>query len=141
MNKQLRQTRILQLVQRKKIHTQEELAKALAGQGIRATQVTLSRDIKELGLAKTAEGYAAVHPQAAVQEPKFASLAAEVLRDIRVAQNLIVLKTSPGSASGLAAALDREDWPEIVGTIAGDDTLLVIAPDAQTAGKLKAKLA
>jgi transcriptional regulator of arginine metabolism len=63
-------------------------------------------------------------------------MALEFMRDVRVAQNLVVLKTAPGNANALAAALDKEQWPEVIGTIAGDDTILVIAPDAATAAKL-----
>ncbi len=103
-----------------------------------ATQVTLSRDIRELGLVKTAEGYKQI-----VREPSgpdFATVAADFLLDVRVAQNLVVLKTSPANASSLAVALDRERWPEVVGTIAGDDTVLVISPDSAAAGVLREKL-
>jgi len=65
--------------------------------------------------------------------PSFASLAAEFLQDVRIAQNMVVLKTSPGHANSVAVALDSEEWPEVVGTLAGDDTILVIAPDNATA--------
>jgi transcriptional regulator of arginine metabolism len=61
--------------------------------------------------------------------------------EVRAARNLIVLKTSPGNANTVAAALDREDWPEVVGTIAGDDTVLVVTPDEETARALRDKLA
>jgi transcriptional regulator of arginine metabolism len=67
-------------------------------------------------------------------------LAAEFLNDVRSAQNLVVLKTSPGHANSVAVALDNEEWPEVVGTIAGDDTILVIAPDNPTAAIVAAKL-
>jgi transcriptional regulator of arginine metabolism len=69
--------------------------------------------------------------------PSFATLAAEFLHDVRAAQNLVVLKTSPGHANSVAVALDSEDWPEVVGTLAGDDTILVIAPDNATADKVR----
>ena len=62
------------------------------------------------------------------------------LQDARVAQNLIVLRTSPGNANALAVALDKQAWPEVVGTLAGDDTILVVTPDASTAAKLRQKL-
>jgi transcriptional regulator of arginine metabolism len=71
--------------------------------------------------------------------PDLAGVAGEFLRDIRMAQNLIVLRTAPGHANALAAALDQEDIPEVVGTIAGDDTILVIAPDNATAETLRAR--
>jgi transcriptional regulator of arginine metabolism len=138
MTKAFRHGQILKLIQRKAIHTQEELARGLAAAGIQATQATLSRDIQELGIAKTAEGYRQI--QGAAHGPQFATVVAEFLEDVRVAQNLIVLKTSPGNANALAAALDREDYAEVVGTLAGDDTVLVVTPDAATASKLRNKL-
>jgi len=138
MNKSYRQGQILKLIQRKRIHTQDELARELASSGVRATQVTLSRDIKDLGLVKTGDGYVQLSPAAA--GPDLATVMAEFLTDVRVAQNQVVLKTSPGNANALAVALDREDWSEVVGTIAGDDTILVVAPDNQTASKLRARL-
>jgi transcriptional regulator of arginine metabolism len=138
MNKSFRQGQILNLIRRKGIHTQEVLARELAAVGVSTTQVTLSRDIRELGLVKTPGGYRQLdgteHP------PGLSSTAGEFLRDVRVAQNLVVLKTSPGNASSLAVSLDREDWPEIVGTVAGDDTILVVAPDNTDARSIRAKL-
>lgn len=137
MNKSYRQGQILKLIEQKHITTQEQLARELARVGIRATQVTLSRDLRELGLVKTATGYHQVEPSSG---PDLGIIAGEFLRDIRVAQNLIVLTTSPGNANSLAAALDGAGWPEIVGTIAGDDTILVVAPDNTTALTVRDKL-
>jgi transcriptional regulator of arginine metabolism len=139
MNKTFRQGQILKLIRAKRILTQEDLAHELKqSYGIQTTQVTLSRDIRELGLVKTHEGYRQVAAQAA--GPALATVVAEFLQDARVAQNLIVLRTSPGNANALAVALDKESWPEVVGTLAGDDTVLVVAPDAHTAVKLREKL-
>lgn len=139
MNKTFRQGQILKLIRAKQIFTQEELADNLKhSYGISTTQVTLSRDIRDLGLAKTQEGYRQVAPAAA--GPDLGIVLTEFLQDARVAQNLIVLRTSPGNANALAVALDKESWPEVVGTIAGDDTVLVVAPDAHTASKLREKL-
>ncbi len=138
MNKSYRQGQILNLIEKKSIKTQAQLARELASLGVRTTQVTLSRDIRELGLVKTASGYRQVAPAAA--GPDLATLASEFLRDIRVARNLVVLKTSPGNANSLAVALDGAGWPEIVGTIAGDDTILAVAPDDDTAQQLRRRL-
>ena len=138
MNKSYRQGQILKLIERQTISTQDQLAQELEKQEIRTTQVTLSRDIRELGLVKTPMGYRQVAAQPA--GPRFGTIAAEFLRDIRMAQNMVVLKTSPGNANALAAALDREEWPEVVGTLAGDDTILVIAPDSQTSETIRQKL-
>jgi transcriptional regulator of arginine metabolism len=139
MNKAFRQGQILKLIRAKRVPTQDDLARELkSSYGIETTQVTLSRDIRELGLLKTPEGYRQV--EAAPAGPELESIAAELLQDARVAQNLLVLRTSPGNANALAVALDKEDWPDVVGTIAGDDTILVVAPDAGAAERLRRKL-
>jgi transcriptional regulator of arginine metabolism len=138
MNKAFRQGQILKLIRTKRILTQEDLARELKqSQGIDTTQVTLSRDVRELGLLKTPEGYRQV--EAAAASPDLAIVIGEYLQDVRAAQNLIVLKTSPGHANALAVALDNQDWPEVVGTIAGDDTVLIVAPDEGTADRLRKK--
>jgi transcriptional regulator of arginine metabolism len=142
MSSSFRQAQILKLVRSRRIHTQEELARELHALGIPATQVTLSRDIKKLGLAKTAEGY---QPLAEVTPPAPASAQLEnaawdVLQDVRVAQNQVVIKTPPGKANSFAVDLDRASWAEIVGTIAGDDTILVITPNNAAAARLRQKL-
>ena len=134
MNKAYRQGQILKLIRAHAVHTQEDLARELRETGVPATQVTLSRDIRELGLVKTADGYR----QVAVRSgPSLAEAIAEFVQDVRQAQNLIVLKTAPGNANALAAAIDAENAPEMVGTLAGDDTILVIAPDVETATRLR----
>jgi transcriptional regulator of arginine metabolism len=138
MTKTYRQGQILKLIRGKRIHTQDELALELKNQGIAATQVTLSRDIRDLRLVKTRDGYQEVAPEET--GPAFAMLAAEFLKDVLRAQNLVILKTSPGHANSVAVALDSEGWPQVVGTIAGDDTILVIAPDNPTAEAVQEKL-
>jgi transcriptional regulator of arginine metabolism len=138
MTKTYRQGQILKLIRSKLITTQEELAQELRSQGIAATQVTLSRDIRDLRLVKTREGYQEMAPEET--GPQFPLLAGEFLKDVLRAQNLLVLKTSPGHANSVAVALDNEGWPEIIGTIAGDDTILVIAPDNPTAETVQEKL-
>jgi transcriptional regulator of arginine metabolism len=139
MNKAYRHGQILNLVRARNLHTQEELADALRAQGIAATQVTLSRDIRELGLVKTPEGYSQTPNPSAPSVPGFDSIAREFLLDVRLAQNLLVLRTPPGHANALASALDHAEFPEVTGTIAGDDTVLVVAPDAQAALILHSK--
>jgi len=141
MNKTFRQGQILKLIRSRNILTQEDLARELkADFGIQTTQVTLSRDIRELGLVKTPDGYQQLSSATPAAGPELATVAADFLQDARIAQNLIVLKTSPGNANALAVALDNAEWPEVVGTIAGDDTILVVAPDALTAAKLRDRL-
>lgn len=138
MNKTYRQGQILRLIKTRKVHTQDQLAHELGAAGIPATQVTLSRDIRELGLVKTPEGYRQVESPASGRG--IAAMASEFLWDAVVAQNQIVLKTAPGHANSVAISLDQEDWPEVVGTIAGDDTILVVCPDHGTAVQLRKKL-
>ena len=138
MTKSFRQGQILKLVRGRSIFTQDELARALKETGIETTQVTLSRDIRDLRLVKTGEGYRELDRDG--PSLQFAALAAEFLRDVRLAQNQVVLRTAPGHASSVAVALDDEEWPEIVGTIAGDDTILVICPDSGTAEAVRVRL-
>ena len=138
MSKAARQKAILELLHRGPVESQEELQGFLAKRGFEAGQATLSRDIRELGLVKTSEGYSAGRSVTIVEPvlPSVSRLVREFVVDIRLAQNLIVLKTSVGSAQPVAAAVDAEDWPEVVGTLAGDDTILVISPDNRTAQQL-----
>ncbi len=138
MSKSYRQGQILKLVRSKRILTQDELAQELRNLGISATQVTLSRDIRDLRLVKTREGYQEMAPEE--KGPGLQLLAAEFVLDVRIAQNLVVMRTAPGNANSVAQALDQEEWPEIVGTIAGDNTILVIVPDSPTAEVVQEKL-
>ncbi|MGA8596676.1 MAG: ArgR family transcriptional regulator [Bryobacteraceae bacterium] len=138
MNKSFRQGQILKIIRSKDVYTQEDLAHELQAVGISATQVTLSRDIRELGLAKTANGYRPMPAESS--GPTLEDRVNELLQDIRIAQNQVVLKTSPGSANALAVVLDREQLEEVVGTLAGDDTVLIITPDNESAQKLRQKL-
>ena len=143
MKKTYRQGQILNLIRKQAIHTQEELAQALAKVGIEVTQVTLSRDIRELSLVKGQQGYREQEQTATAGPEETGTLrwaVQEFVRDVRVAQNLIVIRTDLGSAQPVAIALDREAWPEIVGTIAGDDTVFVATSDARQALKAKEKL-
>ena len=129
MQKRFRQGQILKLVGSEAVANQDELRRRLAHLGMRVTQATLSRDLRELKLVKTAKGYQPL--SAAAEEtaaPPLARALREFLSDVRPAQNLLVLKTPPGGAQPLAAAIDAERWKEVVGTLAGDDTVLIITP-------------
>jgi len=129
VNKQktLRQGQILKLVAHEAIENQGDLCRRLRTEGMRVTQATVSRDVHELKLVKTDRGYQTLADQAAPPAPKLPRMAREGIRELRPAQNLLVIKTPPGGAQSLGAALDAEGWPEIVGTVAGDDTILVIS--------------
>jgi len=129
VNKQktLRQGQILKLVTREAIGNQDRLCRRLREEGMRVTQATVSRDVHELRLVKTERGYQPLAVEAASAAPALPRMARESIRDLRPAQNLLVIKTPPGGAQSLGAALDAEGWPEMVGTVAGDDTILIIS--------------
>jgi transcriptional regulator of arginine metabolism len=139
MNKSFRQGQIRKLIRAKQVHTQEDLAAELRHAGIPATQVTLSRDIRELGLVKTALGYVEAGDAAPAVRTDVASAVRDTVLDVKVAQNLLVLRTPPAHANAVASALDQAEWPEVAGTIAGDDTVLVVTPDAKTAQNLRTR--
>jgi transcriptional regulator of arginine metabolism len=130
VQKRFRQGQILKLVSGQPVGSQDELRRRLGHLGVRVTQATLSRDMRELQLVKTSDGYRQLSA-GAVEEasplPALARAVKQFLLDIRPAQNMLVLKTPPGGAQPLAAAVDTERWKEVAGTLAGDDTVLIIA--------------
>lgn len=129
VQKRFRQGQILKLLAGQPVESQDQLRRQLGHLGMRVTQATLSRDLRELRLVKTTEGYRPLSAAAAEEAaplPALARALKEYLLDIRPAQNLLVLKTPPSGAQPLAAAVDAERWKEIAGTLAGDDTVLVI---------------
>ena len=143
MKKTFRQGQILNLIRSQPIRTQEELSTALKRVGIDVTQVTLSRDIRELGLLKAPQGYREGQETASAGQAEVGTLKwmlEEFVRDVKTAHNMVIIKTAPGHAQPVAVALDQEGWPEIVGTIAGDDTVFAATPDLKQALKAKAKL-
>lgn len=141
MSKPLRQQAILGLLEQGPVASQEELQRALLKKGFKAGQATLSRDIRELGLAKTAEGYAWANGDASSEPalPSVSRLVREFVLDVRPAQNLLVIKTTVGSAQPVAAALDSESWPGAVGSVAGDDTILIVCCNKKAATRLAAR--
>jgi transcriptional regulator of arginine metabolism len=130
-HKRFRQGQILKVLAGPPVGSQDELRRQLVHLGVRVTQATLSRDLRELRLVKTAEGYRPLSAATAEETssiPALARAVKEFLLDVRPAQNMLVLKTPPGGAQPIAAALDAERWKEVAGTLAGDDTVLIIAP-------------
>lgn len=120
---------------------QQELCKVLARRGFHVTQATLSRDLNELRLVKTPEGYILRNGDAPAEPiPAVSRLVKEFVREVRRAQNLLVIKTIPGSAQPVAVAIDAESWDEVVGTVAGDDTLLIITSNNRSARLLQTRL-
>jgi transcriptional regulator of arginine metabolism len=138
MNKTLRHRAILDVLQQKAIASQEDLQRALRKHGFKVGQATLSRDIKELNLSKGSDGYSLPQGEnsSSLTLPPVSRLVREFVLDARAAQNLLVIRTIVGSAQPVAAALDGEEWPETVGTIAGDDAILIVCPDKEGAKKL-----
>jgi transcriptional regulator of arginine metabolism len=140
--KTFRHGQILRLITGDRISNQEELRRRLAAQKLRVTQATLSRDLQELRLVKTHEGYK--QETALPDEPNgLSSLThalGEFLLDIRPAENLLVLKTPPSGAQPLAAAVDGAKFPETAGTVAGDDTVLIITPNRKSCESLQKKI-
>jgi transcriptional regulator of arginine metabolism len=142
MSKAARQKTILDLLHKGPVESQEELQGFLAKRGFDVGQATLSRDIRELGLVKTYDGYTTASGVAVAEPvlPSVSRLVREFVVEVRLAQNLLVLKTSVGSAQPVAAAMDAEDWPEVVGTLGGDDTILVISQDNKAAQQLARRI-
>jgi len=140
--KTFRHGQILRLVSGGHIANQKELRHRLAQQKLRVTQATLSRDLQELKLVKTNEGYksGSALQEEAVTIPPLARALREFLLDMRTAQNLLVLKTPPSGAQPLAAAVDAAKFPEIAGTVAGDDTVLIITPSRKARESLRKKI-
>lgn len=140
--KRFRQGQILKLISSETIASQDELRRRLAHWKVQVTQATLSRDLRELKLVKTAAGYkplSAVNEEAAALPPLGRALR-EFLLDVRPASNLLVLRTPPGGAQPLAAAMDAEHMKEVAGTVAGDDTVLIITASRAACAAVQKKM-
>jgi transcriptional regulator of arginine metabolism len=132
-NRSQRQVEILKIIRNGNVHSQDELLVELKSKGFDLTQATLSRDMKELQIAKVphpVKGYVYVFPEsensANVKDQNQVNYLADGFRDLRFSGNLAVLRTQPGYASSIAAVIDKANSWEILGTIAGDDTILII---------------
>ncbi|RMH21636.1 MAG: arginine repressor [Gemmatimonadetes bacterium] len=129
MGKRERHAAILELVRAHRITSQEALRELLAERGIEATQATLSRDFRELRLVKVTDAAGVSHyrlPEDWENTPPLTALLPTLFLSAEGTGNLLVVRTLIGGASAVAVALDWEEWPEVLGTIAGDDTILVI---------------
>src|SRR5215475_10284343 len=142
MSKLSRHKAILELLDDCPVASQEDLQKLLHRRGVEAGQATLSRDIRELGLVKSSGGYSLPGREVSAETdlPSVDRLVREFVTSVRTAQNLLVTKTSIGSAQPVAAALDEENWPEAIGTIAGDDTILIVCENNRAAGRLAERI-
>ena len=140
-----RQALILELIDREPLHSQEQLRRRLRGRRFKATQATISRDIKDLGLVKRSGDGAYQRPGVEAASPATVLTALEravgaFLRRVDRVQQLVVVRTGVGQAQPLAIAIDRAQLPEVVGTIAGDDTILIIARNGRLAAALVKRL-
>lgn len=139
-DKRTRQVLIQDIIQNHPVETQEDLAELLAARGIPATQATVSRDIKELGLLKVP--YQDRHRYALPQAPvhpsreKFRRILREVLIDAVASENLVVVKTLPAGANVVSEAIDGMGWEEVIGTLAGDNTVLVVTRSREDAPRI-----
>ena len=155
VTKNARQQKIVELLTRQEIRSQTELADRLAEDGVHVTQATLSRDLLELDAVKVrsisgALVYAVPSEggdrtprsagESAAAEARMAKLLSELLVSARSSANLVVLRTPPGAAQFLGAAIDKVDLHEVLGTIAGDDTVMVIVAESYDAGRLARRL-
>ena len=142
--KNQRRSAIMNIVRHTRVHSQEQLRTLLHGQGIDVTQATLSRDIRELRLAKVADPSGGSYYAASINgehlHPPLGQLLPALLLSIEGVGPLLVVKTPAGSAEALGSALDQQRWPEVIGCIAGDDTMLIITRSERARRALAIKL-
>lgn len=146
MMKANRQKKILELIADKSIETQEQLLQELNNCGFKSTQATISRDIKELRIVKTLDGFGSYHYSIPEKsdgdkfDARFRVIFRECVTSLDCAQNLIVIKTMPGLGAAAGANIDALHMPAVVGTLSGDDTALVIMRDGTSATKFCAEI-
>lgn len=144
--KALRHATIREIIENSVIETQEDLAEALSARAINVTQATVSRDIKELMLIKVPADdgryrYAfPVENTTAFLQPRMERIFQDSVVGMDYSENIIVIKTLPGTAQAVAAAIDNTKWPDIIGTVAGDDNILVVVKPIDAVSKVLAKL-
>ena len=147
VTKHQRQHRITKLLESKAVGSQSHLVDLLAGEGIEATQTTVSRDLEELGAVKvrlpggeTAYALPELPSQQVAPEDHLRRVLGEWVVEADYSGNLIVLRTPPGSAHVVGSALDRSGFAGVIGTVAGDDTVLVICPDIRRAAEVETRM-
>ncbi|MBB6092703.1 transcriptional regulator of arginine metabolism [Povalibacter uvarum] len=134
-----RRAAILRIIRESTVRNQDELVKALHKQGFEATQSSVSRDLRELGVAKAGDHY--IPPAEEPLPSNHFSAVTNFVVEVKTAGDaLTVVKTTTGTAQSVAVAIDRSDWPEVVGTISGDDTIFVATEDARAQRKLRERL-
>lgn len=156
MTKAARQARVLELLSRHNVHSQGELARLLRQEGMEVTQATLSRDLVEIGAVRLrADDGSLIYAvpgeggeriklartgSTETFDSRLARLAQELLVSAEASANLVIVRTPPGAAQYLASAIDHAEWPQILGTVAGDDSILVISRDPLGGEELAARL-
>ena len=136
-----RHSAIRALIEQSGISSQDELRRKLAVQGFEVTQATLSRDVHDLNLSKGSTGYSLARTRGTAElKPTLSELVKGFGAQVRQALNLVVVSTATGSAQPVAAGLDRQEWSEVLGTIAGDDTVLVICADERQASAVRQRI-
>lgn len=143
--KSIRQKKILNLIEKQVISTQKDLADALINSGFEVTQATVSRDIRELNLIKISAGenvyrYAAPQEAVMVSEKKFEFVLKEFVVSVDFSDNIVIVKTAPANANVVAYALDNFTWKEVIGTVAGDDTILLVVKPRDAVVKIVKKI-
>ena len=135
-----RRAAILRIIRESTVRNQDELVRALHKQGFDATQSSVSRDLRELGVAKAGDHYIIAPSEQPLPANHFASVTNFVVGVRTAGDSLTIVKTTPGTANSVAVAIDKSDWPEVAGTISGDDTIFVATEDARTQRKLRERL-
>lgn len=139
--KKVRQQKIRELIQTREISTQEELVAELQKNNIPVTQATLSRDLREIGVVKVSKGLGdyvyKIAGEVSSSEKDLKNKFLNFVRDIKDTGNLILIKTPPGEAQGVARVIDLAEMEHILGTVAGDDTILVVVDDAKNTKRVK----
>jgi transcriptional regulator of arginine metabolism len=141
MMKKARQGIIVNVIRKNMVRSQEELAALLQHKGVETTQATLSRDIRELGLVKVRGSY---HDAQEVHTPppddSLRRAFAQYVIETGISGNIVMIKTSPGNAHSIGAVFDAAQWPEVLGTVAGDDTIFVLMKDIRLGAKVLKKI-
>jgi transcriptional regulator of arginine metabolism len=135
-----RRTAILRIIRESTVHNQDELVKVLRRQGFEATQSSVSRDLRELGVAKAGDHYIVPQTADAQAGDAFAAIANFVIEVRTAGPSLTVVRTTTGTAQSVAVAIDRSHWPEVVGTISGDDTIFIATEEGREQRKLRERL-
>ena len=141
ISKKARQARILETIGKRTIRSQEELSSFLAKEGVDATQATLSRDVRELGLIKVRGNYQSPgEVPAGPSTDNLRSAFKQFVIRTGISDNIVMIKTSPGNAHSIGAVLDAAQWPEVLGTVAGDDTVFVLLRNSRSGKKLLGRI-